>query len=1516
MALIKKYNQGGNLNDSFDKHLRQQFLEGKFEGKEAEDVRKFLNDGTISSSIKTLRENYKPATKIVTVNPKRGKEPGNFWDWFVENRFGGKEEAFIDYWEKLDNPQREETFIKGAQEFTSEYLKDSSEDKVGHTWGNLEDIKNIANIIAGDDPDKMKHLTDITNRLGWDIGRWFISPEELERRKQAEETKQAETEAITKRENLSTALQNIGLNKEIATTLANAGVTISEDYEPFTTVNFMTDYAKQKGISVLKYPDGTVRFIKDGQPYSNFGGFISEDPFSEHYGKTFSATDEGLRLYQPNELSTNPFINTEYKDPGNLRRELLFNNSDFEGFKYYGTSEDDFRGKFNKDLLGRRDFLKRIERIGPDGISTILTRTDQGYVDKTGNIVNIPSFTSYGESTIIEEPVISALFENPSSLLYGVKPFNVGKAGSSGSIENLEKRLDKLKAKPIPGETFEFGTAVKNESRKVASLARWFLENGNDNQKERALKILNDLVQLSGEYSTKDDKGNIINTGFLKKGGIIKSQQGITTSDLIALNKKYVRATKPTEEKEEDKPKEKPIIRDISGTVKDEWEQFKANPLSLKTLSGLGVAASFIPGVGLIGGLVTTGSDIVRGFTEGNKEWDSEDWKRLGGNLAFTALAGVGLGGARVLKGASKLGAVATKSGKAAKTVNTVKVIEKAASKAEKMGKFVDKAPTSRLTSLTKKLGETATKELNQAFKGTLPATTYKASKETVWKASPEFIKKAKEVYKVTDESTTALQSLANQISKDLKYAADINATTTSALSSYSQRAVQPVKNFGKWVTQVLPTAVPQAARYGIGAANVFSAGTGALEVASSIAKEGNLKKGLEYSGAAAMQRLALGLAGTRGVLKNKRNVRQLQKYGERVTSNKITIGDKSYDTTEFIKPRKAYKGWFSSEAKNLEKNAEYFKSALEGKVIATDKQSSSQLIEEIIKGIKENKSLQSTPASGWRIPDKLDLGGDYYKMNQIRERLSHIVATGKYNFMNPGYGYFKGFRFEKGGKIIKGQQGLSTDFNNKYSNIGEYKNKALKDGTLPYSLTKGLNLNWQLDKNNQSGYSKLYENLISKVDDNFYNQHIGNITDFVNKQGGKYIPKNAADLRRLMSDGKYGPIHNWFLSRFAPITSDTRNVPQSTVQQSPTISNFMSTLKGEGSSTQGIIKDPRISTPKPGEIQVEGYNLVDPKYKKYTGDIIPMTTEFMKWGASKQANAKILQHMLAAAGRVPTLSNMPHYYDKTSQINRVLAEDQVSNLHSIARRIGETSSDLDYSARVKLEAAKEAGNILMQGAYRDFETNQKIAENQRNRNYQVDQFNLQQGDKRSALINDALQKMDLARVNKLAADYGSDSNLLSLIGKIAAERPYKEAMNKYSQMQNNPNIATLQDQMRYWQGEGLEKFKKQFESDNKWDKKNYKFEDSDYYKQWKKEYDKIIWDLNSLNRGIQNQGNIAMGYQYLLQKGGRIPLSEKITLENLKYNNKRKLQKEEHFLKAILENTKMYNRAFIKVFK
>ena len=46
-------------------------------------------------------------------------------------------------------------------------------------------------------------------------------------------------------------------------------------------------------------------------------------------------------------------------------------------------------------------------------------------------------------------------------------------------------------------------------------------------------------------------------------------------------------------------------------------------------------------------------------------------------------------------------------------------------------------------------------------------------------------------------------------------------------------------------------------------------------------------------------------------------------------------------------------------------------------------------------------------------------------------------------------------------------------------------------------------------------------------MDDKFYNDNIGEITNFVKSQKGTYIPKNAQDLRTLASDNKYGPIHN-----------------------------------------------------------------------------------------------------------------------------------------------------------------------------------------------------------------------------------------------------------------------------------------------------------------------------------------------------------------------------------------------------
>ncbi|MFA6661177.1 MAG: hypothetical protein WCS62_06160 [Bacilli bacterium] len=67
----------------------------------------------------------------------------------------------------------------------------------------------------------------------------------------------------------------------------------------------------------------------------------------------------------------------------------------------------------------------------------------------------------------------------------------------------------------------------------------------------------------------------------------------------------------------------------------------------------------------------------------------------------------------------------------------------------------------------------------------------------------------------------------------------------------------------------------------------------------------------------------------------------------------------------------------------------------------------------------------------------------------------------------------------------------------------------------------------------------------------------------------------------------------------------------------------------------------------------------------------------------------------------------------------------------------------------------------------------------------------------------------------------------------------------------------------------------------------------------------------NILGRTVQN-------YMYTpsMQKGGRISLSERIALENVKYNHKRLLKENELFYKQIMENNRLVQKALSKVFK
>ncbi len=51
-------------------------------------------------------------------------------------------------------------------------------------------------------------------------------------------------------------------------------------------------------------------------------------------------------------------------------------------------------------------------------------------------------------------------------------------------------------------------------------------------------------------------------------------------------------------------------------------------------------------------------------------------------------------------------------------------------------------------------------------------------------------------------------------------------------------------------------------------------------------------------------------------------------------------------------------------------------------------------------------------------------------------------------------------------------------------------------------------------------------------------------------------------------------------------------------------------------------------------------------------------------------------------------------------------------------------------------------------------------------------------------------------------------------------------------------------------------------------------------------------------------------------QKGGKMTLEDRIALENVKYNHKKLLKNEELYFKQLMNNSKLVQKALIKVFK
>ena len=222
------------------------------------------------------------------------------------------------------------------------------------------------------------------------------------------------------------------------------------------------------------------------------------------------------------------------------------------------------------------------------------------------------------------------------------------------------------------------------ELNKVAAHLRHVMKQGTPSERRNALSAYSKLRELVGTnlaiiprytrprptVSPEIARGLPTFPRF-KKGGLIpKGQKGLTMGEYAA---KY--GVTPIKEPKVGEPIETVTPKKGTyGTLRG------ASALDIASMGGM--ALSFVPGVGAIGGAITTGADLVKDLQDGQ----IDDWGTHLSNIGFTALGAIGLGGLRGITGVAKIG-------KALKGIDKSLDLGAASRKALKLAKVSGNAP-------------------------------------------------------------------------------------------------------------------------------------------------------------------------------------------------------------------------------------------------------------------------------------------------------------------------------------------------------------------------------------------------------------------------------------------------------------------------------------------------------------------------------------------------------------------------------------------------------------------------------------------------------------------------------------------------------------------------------------------------------------------------------------------------------------------------------------------------------
>ena len=623
-----------------------------------------------------------------------------------------------------NSPDKKAAILGFALENAQQYLKEYETNKNSFDYKDVDKVTAVRDAALSGD---WKNFEEKANFLGWDVNYNNSPSKPTGTNGEPIPTKEELEEAARKK------LQDFGITDKTKQDelIAEGFTNINPNYDP-SGEGWLPDYLNKSKITALQNKEGITKLVKDNKYVGPNQFDRSNDAQLGHYWN--QDTSGIVDYFWPKREGWDA---TRFADPlggqeGGVQLQTS-NLGQFADRAVFGYPLKNSDGTIALDKFGLPDYTKHIT-LEKEGMKPIeLTWNNGKYLTDSGE--ELPNFKvfNYGNPNVFD---LSQYIDGETDKFKEILPKkhydlnstikiveDITKDGfGANDIEAAKTILEDLKYKiKNPTSISERKIAIKlyQDLSAVVSPNKYRVINANSRSESQQAEINSQLKAINPNIDIfKPRTAQISLMNLKKKGGIIKAQKGILVKKDEALPSINVKNN----------------IGRLTDIAND--------PLAATSLAG--TALSVIPGVGAIGGLITTVADVEKDLRDTGKV----DKLNLAANIGFTGLSLIGLGALRGAKVAAKLGS-------AAKEINVVK----AATNVEKMTKLgVDVSKYDDAVKLVKEAAE-ATKLTGagkigvQEIKPTLEILAQKAGKSAdevlgfvtdMEKLQPEgFIKKA-----------------------------------------------------------------------------------------------------------------------------------------------------------------------------------------------------------------------------------------------------------------------------------------------------------------------------------------------------------------------------------------------------------------------------------------------------------------------------------------------------------------------------------------------------------------------------------------------------------------------------------------------------------------------------------------------------------------------------------------------------------------------------------------------------